>query len=125
MAGGSTKRSSEECVFATTKKKKKISKDKRDQNVLKEKTTSVCNEDSRQKKAFFAYFGKSFDDCKDDNSSAETNRDGGDSDVKKNGVKESTSTGDNDGQRRLQTPVSKNEEKASADASRFIKYTTF
>jgi len=76
MVGETVKRSSEDCSFVNTKKKK-ISKDKHDVNGPKEKTTTVCNGESRQKKAFFAYFGKAFDN----ESSAKTNND--DSDVKK------------------------------------------
>jgi len=118
MAGVAAKRSSEDCVSDDTKKKKKkkISKDSpADADVLKEKTTTVCNGDSRQKRAFFAYFGKLFDDGTDD-SSAKTNGGAG-SVVKKNRVKEtattvSTNADGGDGDRRLQTPVSISKEKA-------------
>lgn len=61
MYGKTSKRSSDDYVFVDTKKKK-IAKDK--QEVLSAKTAIVCNGDLRQKKAFFAFFGKSFDDSK-------------------------------------------------------------
>lgn len=66
MAGGAAKRSSTEdgAFVADGKKKKKFSKGKGDVDVIKEKTSTACNGDLRQKKAFFAYFGKSFDDNK-------------------------------------------------------------
>lgn len=65
MVGRTTKRSSDDCVFADTKKKK-ISQEKgeSDAPVSNDKTSTVCDGDLRQKKAFFAYFGKSFDDGK-------------------------------------------------------------
>lgn len=62
MASGPAKRSSDDSVFSDTKKKK-ITKEKRDPDVLKEKTpTTVNNGDLKQKKAFFAYFGKKFNE---------------------------------------------------------------
>jgi len=63
MVGRTAKRSSDDCVFADTKKKK-ISKEKgeTDAVVSSEKASTLCNGDLRQKKAFFAYFGKSFDE---------------------------------------------------------------
>ncbi|XP_060876049.1 enhanced level of genomic instability 1 [Metopolophium dirhodum] len=65
MVGRTAKRSSDDCVFADTKKKK-ISKEKgeTDAVVSNEKASTLCNGDLRQKKAFFAYFGKSFDEGK-------------------------------------------------------------
>ncbi|XP_050435086.1 uncharacterized protein LOC126842239 [Adelges cooleyi] len=60
MAGGAAKRSSDDGLV-TEGKKKKISKDKRESLVGKEKLSSNCNGDSKQKKAFFAYFGKTLD----------------------------------------------------------------
>ena len=72
MVGRTAKRSSDDCIFADTKKKK-ISKEKRepDATLPNGKSSTLCNGDLRQKKAFFAYFGKSFDDSK--NSSAGCN----------------------------------------------------
>lgn len=67
MSDRTAKRSSDDCVFADVgKKKKKISKEKaREADVLKEKPVTACNGgNTRQKKAFFAYFGKSFDEGK-------------------------------------------------------------
>lgn len=67
MSDRTAKRSPDDCVFADVKKKKKkISKDKvREVDVLKEKPVTVCNSgNTRQKKAFFAYFGKSFEEDK-------------------------------------------------------------
>jgi len=65
MVGRTAKRSSDDCVFADTKKKK-ISKEKKEfvVAVSNEKTSTLCDGDLRQKKAFFAYFGKQFTDCK-------------------------------------------------------------
>jgi len=65
MVGRTAKRSSDDCVFVDTKKKK-ISKEKgeTDAVISNEKASALCNGDLRQKKAFFAYFGKSFDDSK-------------------------------------------------------------
>jgi len=65
MVGRTAKRSSDDCVFADTKKKK-ISKEKgeTDAVVSNEKASTPCNGDLKQKKAFFAYFGKSFDEGK-------------------------------------------------------------
>lgn len=80
MAGRTTKRSSDNYVLADTKKKKKT-KEKSDADAPKEKITTVCNGDLRQKKAFFAYFGKTFVDEKLE-SSEKTNCDV-DSDGKK------------------------------------------
>lgn len=57
MTGGAEKRPSDEGVFADTKKKKKISRGKCEVDPLTEKTS---NGHLLQKKAFFAYFGKSF-----------------------------------------------------------------
>lgn len=69
MVGRTAKRSSDDCVFADTKKKK-ISKEKgeADTVVSNGKASMVCDGDLRQKKAFFAYFGKSFDDGKNSTS---------------------------------------------------------
>jgi len=62
MAGGAAKRSSDDSVFADSKKRK-VLKEKCDSVVSKEKTSNIVNNgDSRQKKAFFAYFGKKFDE---------------------------------------------------------------
>lgn len=62
MAGRAVKRSSDDGVFADFKKKK-VLKDKCDFVEYKEKTSNTAgNGDSRQKKAFLAYFGKKFDD---------------------------------------------------------------
>lgn len=62
MASGTAKRSSDDGVFSDTKKKK-ITKEKRDPDVLREKTpTTINNGDLKQKKAFFAYFGKKFNE---------------------------------------------------------------
>jgi hypothetical protein len=61
MFGKTSKRSSDDCVLVDTKKKK-ISKDKQEASNVK--TAIVCNGDLRQKKAFFAFFGKSLDDKK-------------------------------------------------------------
>lgn len=62
MTGGTAKRSSDDGVFTDTKKQK-ITKGKREPDVLEEKTpTTVNNGDSRQKRAFFAYFGKKFNE---------------------------------------------------------------
>lgn len=66
MVGRTAKRSSDDCVIIADIKKKKISKEKGevDAVVSNEKASTPCNGDLRQKKAFFAYFGKSFDDSK-------------------------------------------------------------
>lgn len=64
MYGKTSKRSSDDCVLVDTKKKK-ISKIK--QEVPNVKTAIVCNGELKQKKAFFAFFGKSLDDSKDGN----------------------------------------------------------
>lgn len=88
MAGGAAKRSSDDCVLGDIKKKKKT-KENPDADVPKEKTTTACNGDLRQKKAFFAYFGKTFDDGKTE-SSVKTNCDA-DNDEKRSKVK-NTST---------------------------------
>ncbi|XP_060852289.1 uncharacterized protein LOC132930431 [Rhopalosiphum padi] len=70
MVGRTAKRSSEDCIFVDTKKKK-ISKDKgeADATVPNEKASTLCDGDLKQKKAFFAYFGKSFDDGKNSSTS--------------------------------------------------------
>uniref|UniRef100_A0A2H8TIW1 ATPase family AAA domain-containing protein 5 n=1 Tax=Melanaphis sacchari TaxID=742174 RepID=A0A2H8TIW1_9HEMI len=70
MVGRTAKRSSDDCVFADTKKKK-ISREKLEAEVAvpNEKSSAHCNGDLRQKKAFFAYFGKSFDDGKNSSTS--------------------------------------------------------
>lgn len=69
MASRSSKRLIDDCALPITKKKKKISIEKYDLDVLKEKTT--INSHSRQKIAFFAYFGKTLD--KDKKCSANSN----------------------------------------------------
>lgn len=62
MASKSSKRSPDVCVSSDGKKKKKISVEKWDTDVLNENTTAACDGGhSRQKKAFFAYFGKTLD----------------------------------------------------------------
>lgn len=63
MVGRTAKRSSEDIVFSDTKKKK-ISKEKVDGDA-NEKSSATGTGDLRQKKAFFAFFGKTFDDGKD------------------------------------------------------------
>lgn len=57
-----------------------------------EKTATVCDKDTRQKKAFFAYFGKSFvEDCKNNaNCNVDTKI------TKVNGVAKTTMNTDND-----------------------------
>ncbi|XP_027838842.2 enhanced level of genomic instability 1 [Aphis gossypii] len=71
MVGRTGKRSSDDCVIISDTKKKKISKEKGevDAAVSNEKASTPCNGDLKQKKAFFAYFGKSFDDSKKSNTS--------------------------------------------------------
>lgn len=67
MASRSSKRFPDDVLLDTKKKKKKISNEKCDlvkDDVTKEKTATVCDGHSRQKKAFFAYFGKTLDDGK-------------------------------------------------------------
>lgn len=67
MSDQTAKRSSDDGVFdGVKKKKKKTSKDKpQEADVLKEKPVTDCNDgNTRQKKAFFAYFGKSFNEDK-------------------------------------------------------------
>lgn len=71
MTGGAEKRPSENGVFADTKKKKKISKEKCAVDPPKETSS---NGDLRQKKAFFAYFGKSFVENKNGNSNCDANK---------------------------------------------------
>ncbi|XP_008183276.1 ATPase family AAA domain-containing protein 5 [Acyrthosiphon pisum] len=99
MVGRTAKRSSDDCVFADTKKKK-ISKEKgeTDTVVSNEKSSTLCNGDLRQKKAFFAYFGKSFDEGKnssvvynDDNSKT---TDSNNSVTKQNIIIKTSSCGD-------------------------------
>jgi len=88
MVGRAIKRSPEDCVSDDTKKKK-ISKEKRETEVLKDKTkTTICRGDSRQKKAFFAYFGKSF--CDDENNGVDNGVD-----TKKPVVESETTTNKN------------------------------
>lgn len=75
MAGGAAKRSSDDSVFADTKKKK-VLKEKCDSVVSNEKTSNiVSNGDLRQKKAFFAYFGKKFDEGTNGNDVGNTKND--------------------------------------------------
>lgn len=60
MVGGTGKRSSDDGASGSAKKKK-VLKEKRDADVPKAKTTTPDG-DTRQKRAFFAFFGKKFDD---------------------------------------------------------------
>jgi len=65
MVGRTAKRSSDDSVFADSKKKK-ISKEKKESvaAVSNEKPSTLGDGDLRQKKAFFAYFGKQFTEGK-------------------------------------------------------------
>lgn len=92
MDSGSSKRSSDDCVTSDNKKKK-ISKQKRISDMLVEKTTTPCNKDIKQKKAFFAYFGKSFVENSENNVNCNVDTEK----TKVNGVAKSiTSTDDDD-----------------------------
>lgn len=117
MAGGAAKRSSDDCVLGDTKKKKKKTKENPDADVPKDKTTTVCNGDLRQKKAFFAYFGKTFNDEKPE-SSVEKNCDA-DNDEKKSKVKNTTTKimviGDDSEDHHSQTLASKDKKEIIAE----------
>lgn len=125
MFGGTAKRSSDDSIFADTTKKKKISKEKRDSDVPNEKTTTVCNGESLQKKAFFAYFGKSFDESKH----GSANRvDNGKKDESQNETTKKLMTADNNICERLpRIPLEKNKKKVNelhTTNSSLIRYAT-
>jgi len=127
MVGRTAKRSSEDCIFVDTKNKK-ISKDKgeADATVPNEKASTLCDGELKQKKAFFAYFGKSFDDGKNSSTSCNgSNAKTADinSKVTKSNIFSKTSRCDS-----LKTPVANTKKKIiqlPSDAVCIIKYDMF
>lgn len=123
------KRSSDDCVSVNTKKQK-ISKEKGETGAVisNEKASTLCNGDLRQKKAFFAYFGKSFDDSKnipavynsDDSKTTYSNN----SVTKQNIVIKTSNCGDSS-----KTPLvintKKKDDQVPNDTICIIKYDTF
>jgi len=128
MVGRTAKRSSDDCVIIADTKKKKISKEKGEVDVVvsNEKASTPCNGDLKQKKAFFAYFGKSFNDGK----ISSTGCNGSNiqtTDIQNNVTKPNifNNTGRGDGSK---TPVINTKKKIiqlPSDAVCFIKYDMF
>lgn len=140
MSDRTAKRTSDDCIVADVKKKKKISKEKREEDVLREKPVSDCNGDTRQKKAFFAYFGKSFVEDKDVVGRAANSNGGNQSGnaTKKSEIKNNNSTvkkkltSTDGGSVSIHTPtvkntkpeVSQNKDTPYSTNMSFIKYVT-
>jgi len=124
MVGSTAKRSSEDCIFSDTKKKK-ISKEKggSDAVVSNDKTSMLCNGDLKQKKAFFAYFGKSFDDGKNSTVGNSKTTDSNNSVTKQNIITK-TSCG-NSSKTLLVNNTKKKDVQQPSQAVSNIKYDTF